>query len=115
MNIKEYSFGKIKIDDSVYTKDLVISNSRIYPNWWRKEGHNLYVEDIEEFIEKEKPQVIVIGTGYYGVMKIDNKTIEYLHEKKIRVYIEKTKNAVDIFNELIKRKEKVLGFFHLTC
>lgn len=114
--IQEYSFGRIKINNTVFTKDIVVSKNSVYPNWWRKEGHKLYVEDIKDYIEKENPKIVIIGTGFYGMMKVQEETIIYLKRKKITLIVEKTKSAIDKYNRLLKEKEeKILGFFHLTC
>jgi hypothetical protein len=40
---------------------------------------------------------------------------EYEEGRKIALIIEKTENAVKIFNDLLKESKKVVGLFHLTC
>ena len=112
MIIESYSFGKIKVNDKVYTSDLIIFPESIDPSWWRKEGHYLQVADITEIVEK-KPEVLIIGTGFYGYMKISPEVIEHLNSSGLKYYIEKTKIAVDIYNNTeIYNKT---GAFHLTC
>lgn len=64
-----YEFGRIKINGKLYFKDLIIFPDGIKENWWRKEGHKLGAEDIEEVIA-EKPEVLIVGTGYYGYMEV---------------------------------------------
>jgi len=70
--IESYTFGNIKINGKSYTSDVIIYEDRVDGNWWRKEGHSLHPEDLKEMV-KEKPEVIIIGTGAYGVMKIPKK------------------------------------------
>ena len=82
-------------------------------NWWRKEGHHLHIEDLKEVLE-EKPDILIIGTGKMGVMKVPTALQEELRQKNIEVIVEKTGKAVDIFNAADKSK-KVVGAFHLTC
>jgi len=113
--INGYSFGKIQVNDEVFTRDIIVSNQNIYPNWWRKEGHNLYIVDIKEYIEKEKPEYVVIGTGYYGIMKVSEEVKQYFEKMNLKVFIGKTKDAVEKFNELVSKNVRVIGFFHLTC
>ncbi len=113
MRIDGYSFGWMKIKGKVYKKDLIIFPERIVDNWWRDEGHYLRESDIfEVFIEK--PDVLVVGTGYYGYMKIDEELVKKLKDERIELVYDKTGEAVKKYNELIKNK-RVVGVFHLTC
>jgi len=50
MMIEHYSFGKITIDGQTYTSDLIIYPGKIDTSWWRKEGHNLQVEDLKDVL-----------------------------------------------------------------
>jgi len=57
----------------------------------------------------------VIGTEYYGFMKISESDIESLREKGIEVHVTKTKEACRVFNELIRRGGRAVVALHLTC
>lgn len=111
MKVDSYSFGEIVIDGKRYTKDVIIFKDRV-KSWWRKEGHLLQVEDIEDVIE-EKPDVLVVGTGAYGVMRVDEGIRKVLEEKGIGLIEKKSKEACEEFNN-IKDKYPVLAI-HLTC
>ncbi len=113
MKIEHYSFGKITIDGKTYTSDVIIYPGRVDASWWRKEGHNLQVIDLTDVI-KAKPQVLVIGTGSSGVMKVPKETISHLGSKDIEVHVERTEKAVELFNKLQKDKI-VIAALHLTC
>ena len=63
MRIDSYSFGIIMIDGKTYTSDVIVFPERVFSPWWRKEGHFLRMEDLAEVL-REKPDIIVIGTGY---------------------------------------------------
>ena len=112
--IEEYSFGRIKIGGRVYTRDVIIFPDKVYPNWWRKEGHSLCVEDLE-IVLKRKPRVLVIGTGYYGVMRIPSDVVNYLERQGINVIVKDTRRAVEVYNELVGKGEDVAAALHLTC
>jgi len=111
--IDNYGFGNILINGKKYKSDLVIYKNSVNDKWWRKEGHNLNINDIKEVIE-EKPEILIIGTGYYGLMKVPFDLIEYLESKDIRVIVKKTKEACDEYNKLYQNK-KVIAAFHLSC
>ena len=66
--IDSYGFGRITINGKRYTNDVIVFSDRVEDNWWRKQGHRLQVKDIETIIE-EKPKVLVVDTGYYGLLK----------------------------------------------
>ncbi len=112
MVLSDYGFGKIKVDGKSLKSDFKIFNGKIIENWWRKEGHKLYLEDIPEI--HEKPLKLIVGKGYFSMMKIDDQVIRFCEENGIELIAEKSKKAVEIFNEE-KEKEKVLFCIHLTC
>jgi hypothetical protein len=71
VKIKSYEFGRIKINGTVYTSDVIIYDEYVNASWWRKEGHYLQTEDIEEIL-KVKPDLIIIGTGKFDTMNVSN-------------------------------------------
>lgn len=113
MNISAYSFGNITIDGVTYTKDVIIFPDRIVSPWWRKEGHVLRVDDVTDIIDAKLP-LLIVGTGYYGTMKIPDATLSQLKTNNIEVIVEHTQQAVHLFNELSSKK-KVVVALHLTC
>ena len=112
--IEFYDFGIIIINGKRYTNDIIVFPNRVRDKWWRREGHKLTIEDLEEVL-KTKPQTIVIGTGYSGLLKVPNKVKQQLDNRSIGLVIEKTGDAVKIFNKLEESGEKVAAAFHLTC
>lgn len=111
--IEHYDFGKIKIDGKIYTHDLIIFSDEI-KEWWRDESHWVVIDDLREVVEK-KPKVLVIGTGYSGIMEVAEETKKFLEESGIKVIIEPTKKACEIFNKLSSENENVIAALHLTC
>jgi len=116
--ITHYSFGRLIYKNQTYTRDLIIltspSEERILPNWWRKEGHLLQVEDLEE-VFAFKPQYLIVGTGASGVMRVDEKVRERAKALGIILEAYPTEKAVKRFNELFEQKVSLAGAFHLTC
>jgi hypothetical protein len=113
MKIEQYSFGRITIDGKAYTSDLIIYPDRIDDSWWRKEGHLLQMDDVKDVL-KAKPEVLIIGTGNSGFMKVSDKFIDELKSKGIDVYAAKTQEAVSLFNKISLQK-KTVACLHLTC
>lgn len=112
--IDDYSFGRIVINRRVYDHDVIIYPDRIKHNWWRREGHKLYPEDLRDVIDY-KPEYLVIGTGASGMMDVPKETRKYLEENKINVIILNTYDACKKFNELLKKGYRVVAALHLTC
>ncbi len=112
--IEHYTFGSMTIKGKRYDSDLKIVQNKVIPNWWRKEGHKLFYEDIMDIIETQ-PEILIIGTGASGLMQVDLELKNYLKEKGISVIIRKTGEAASEFNRFYEEGKKVAGAFHLTC
>jgi hypothetical protein len=113
MKIDSYSFGKMVIDDQVYKSDLIIYPDKIDSSWWRKEGHLLQLEDLEAILAAA-PEILVVGTGYFGLMKVQDELKKELAGRNMELHVEKSARAVEIFNSFRTRR-KTVGAFHLTC
>jgi len=111
--IDSYVFGRMIISGKAYTSDLILFPDRILSSWWRKAGHRLCLEDLRDVLEKDF-DVLVVGTGYFGLMKVEEEVFEHARSYGIHLLIEKTKKAVEAFNHLCAQK-KTIGAFHLTC
>lgn len=113
MKIDSYSFGRIVVNGKTFTADVIVYPGRVDAAWWRKEGHLLQVEDLAEAL-RTKPGVLVIGTGYFGVMRVPRETVERIAALGIDVKMEKTARAVEVYNEL-EHAGNVVAALHLTC
>ncbi len=113
MHIDNYSFGKIVIGGKTYTSDVIVYPDKVDPSWWRKEGHYLEKGDIGDIVTAG-PDILIVGTGNWGVMKVPKETLDFLESKGIQTYAERTARAVELFNSQPEDK-KVIGAFHLTC
>ena len=114
MRIESYNFGVIKVDGVEYISDLIIFCDLVKPNWWRKQGHCLDIEDLRDVLDF-KPELLVIGKGASEMMDVPASTIEKLQTADIEVVAENTNQACKIFNEQFEKGKKVAGAFHITC
>jgi len=114
MQITEYTFGRIAINGKTYQTDVIITPHSVKDKWWRKEGHNLAIEDLESIIDKN-PQIIIIGTGYYGRLQVPEVTRSFLKDKGIQVEVVPTSDAVERFNQLQQECARIVAALHLTC
>lgn len=114
--IASYEFGSIVINGKRYTSDVIVLPERVIDGWWRKEGHKLCVGDLDEILKHEpKPEVFVVGTGYYGLVKIPREVEDALKSDGIEFVAQPTRRACRTFNKLLKSHKRVAGAFHLTC
>lgn len=111
--IDSYDFGNIKVDGQGYHSDIIIFPDHVKSDWWRKDGHLLQIEDLQDVLN-EKPDTIIIGTGAYGVMKVPETVIKHLKDRNINIIIQKTCEAVKTYNNL-ESKEGIVVALHLTC
>ncbi|MCK4496953.1 MAG: hypothetical protein KAU24_02075 [Candidatus Aenigmarchaeota archaeon] len=112
VNIDAVKFGELEIDGKIYYSDMTV--------WWdgkiefRKKSH---VFDMPEFkkVLKRKPDSIVIGTGLAGIVKVPDDVREIAKIKKIKIFVDTSSKAIDIFNGLAKIGKKAVAIIHTTC
>jgi hypothetical protein len=113
VKIEAYDFGRITIDGKTYTRDLKIVAGKVVPDWWRREGHRLLTADIEDIVASS-PEVLVLGTGYSGLMKVSADVRTILSEKRIELIAEPTAEACEAFNRAAVARDTAFAA-HLTC
>ncbi len=112
--ISDYSFGRIVIDGQAYTSDVIILPCEVRSNWWRDEGHLLKREDLSEVL-KASPEVLVIGQGAHGYMRVTDGVRALLKESGIETVCTPTAQAVKVYAERCQRGDVVAAALHLTC
>jgi hypothetical protein len=112
--IENYSFGSMTISGKRYTSDLKIINGQVHPDWRRKTGHSVTVDEVIEILNT-KPDYLIIGSGKFGLMKISEQLRRHLPDCGIQIIVERSKVAMKTFNQLYTDGKNVAGGFHLTC
>ena len=110
MIINSTSFRSITVDNKMFPHDIWIFVDGSVKE--RNMNHEFTIEEFE-IITKDNPDILVIGTGQYGVVKIKEEVLKKAQEKKIKLIIDKTPIAIKRFNEL--QGKKIAGSFHTTC
>jgi hypothetical protein len=111
--INSYKFGQINVDGKEYTNDIIIVPAGLMDKWWRRTGHELSTEDIQPVLDAH-PEVLIVGTGASGMLRVLPEVKDTLSEKGIELIIETTQEACKVFNE-ISTKRKAAAALHLTC
>ena len=112
--ISDFSFGRIVVNGRTFNNDIKIVMGKLVPDWWRSSGHTVDVEDIEDILNSSS-EIIVIGKGQPGYMKVSGALRRHLKENHIKLIEEPTSNAVRTFNCLTAEGKPVSGGFHLSC
>jgi len=114
MKIDSCSFGSLVINGKTYRDDLIVlPDGKILKPWWRKQGHQLTMDDLQELIDSS-PEIIVVGTGVSGRV-IPVKDLETdLAKLSIEFIAVPNEEAIKVFNQLALEK-RIGGGFHLTC
>ena len=110
--IDGYRFGRVLVDGEEHTKDVIVLPSRVVGEWWRRDGHSLVLEDLEDVLD-ELPERLILGTGAYGRMRPDPAALEQLREREIEVESLPTPDAVKRFAEF--DSSRTAAALHLTC
>ena len=113
--IENYSPGRVVIDGVELNRDVIVLPNRVLRNWWRRDGHSLVIEDLEEVLD-ELPERLIVGCGHSSRLELDPSVIEALQRRGVRVEAMPTGEAVDRFEELeIRNPAAVAAALHLTC
>ena len=110
--IDSYQFGEIVIDGKKYTHHVVISGGTVR-KWRTKEGHLLCPDDLADII-KDKPEVVVIGTGKFGEVRVPQTVLDYARRHSVKVICQVTDEACRTYNDLTV-SARVAAALHLTC
>lgn len=114
MKIESYGFKKIVIDQTEYDRDLLILPDRVHTGWWREQGHSLSAADLSE-VFAAAPEVIVIGTGYFGLMQVPSATRDEIVRRGIELHVLPTTKAWEKYNVLAQEGRRVGAALHLAC
>ena len=116
--INNISWGRMEVDGVGVGKDF-----KLWPGggrqWdWRETGTHhvpgIQPSDINELLDHGS-KTIVLSRGMWLALQTCQETIDFLNEKNIPVHVAETKEAAEIYNDLVTGGEAVGGLFHSTC
>ena len=111
--IDSYQFGQVIVSGKKYTSDVIIFPDRVKGNWRRRTSHQLRLDELSEVIA-EKPEVLVVGTGASGVMRVLPEVRQRLEAQGIKLIAEPTDEACQMYSQLCQ-SQRVVAALHLTC
>lgn len=116
--ITHLSWGRVEVEG----RESAHKDAKLFPGgsreWdWNETGtrHSPGIQpaDVREVLEHGAREV-VLARGMNGRLQVMDETVEFLEDRGISVHVERTENAVRLYNQL--RKERAVGgLFHSTC
>jgi hypothetical protein len=110
--LSDYSFGTVRVDGDEHTRDLIVLPDRVVGDWWRREGHSLAIEDLDEVMD-ELPERLILGCGAHGRLEPPAAVLEELRKRGVEVEAMPTAEAVRRYGEL--DPGRTAAALHLTC
>ncbi|MGH3146482.1 MAG: Mth938-like domain-containing protein [Rubrobacter sp.] len=104
------------------TEDAIFKDAKLFPGgareWdWNESAtsHEPGVDpaDVEELLDRGAT-ALVIGTGFYGRLRVRRETLDTLEERGVATHVLRTEEAVDVYNEL-RDVVTVAALIHSTC
>jgi len=115
--IVRISWGHMEVEGLTPGKDF-----KLYPGGGRAWDWNetntrhtpgIQPADVQELIERGS-RVVVLSQGMQLQLQTCPETLQLLKDKGIRVHVEETQAAAELYNRLAE-SEMVGGLFHSTC
>ena len=110
--ITDFSFGRIVAKGQTYHHDIKIIQGALVPDWWRRSGHTVEIEDVLDALDTDL-EVLVIGKGQPGYMQAADSLRQHLGDRNIKLIEEPTAKAIETFNRLHQEGRRVCGGFHV--
>jgi hypothetical protein len=110
--LEDYSFGRLTVDGQEHKRDLIVLTDRVVPDWRRRDGHSLAMEDLDEVLD-DLPARLVLGVGAQSQLRPDPAVIAELERRGVTVECLTTDAAVRRYGQLDERR--TAAALHLTC
>lgn len=105
-------FGSVTVGNKKFHHDIYVDpDGNIVP---RESGHKVSAEEIRTIL-KSNPEVIIIGTGQFGCVKLLAEATRVTEANGVRVVRERTPIAIKKFNELVDEGKRIVAIVHVTC
>ena len=116
MKFKDFSFGSLRIDNTVYDYDLVIDRGKV--NKRKKKPSKQFKEEFGHTplsVEEDIPwkcRRLVVGTGAYGRLPVMDEVQREAERRKVKLLAMPTEAALETLNKGLEDTNAIL---HVTC
>ena len=122
VRIEETGFGYIVINGKRFDHDVVIRTDgsiearkkELSSRYKRFIGHTPLGPEEAIDLLRDQPEIVIIGTGQYGVLPIHEEAEKILSKSGARIIKLKTPDAIREYNKL-SLKHRTTALFHVTC
>jgi hypothetical protein len=110
MRIDHTAFGEITIDGKTYDHDVIVRLSGEIVKRKKKLSKKLYgashivSKDEAKFFFEKRCRQLILGSGQEGNVRLSPEADAFFAEKKCKVVIKPTPDAIRAFNEALARK-----------
>jgi len=119
VKIEKVSWAKAKINGQTYHQALIIGEKALERDKDKLENLFGTTHEIGDWEQKElmsnEPDVILIASGWQGVLKVKEDFQKKLEKKGIELKVVLTGNFPREYQRLINEGKKVNGLIHTTC
>jgi len=118
MTIESTTFGSITIDGKTYNHDVIVRLSGEVVKRKKRMSKKYYgtshilSKDEAKFVFEKGCDVIIIGSGQEGNVRLSPEAEDYFAKKGCEVLLQPTQKAIRSFNRSAKRK---IALMHVTC
>lgn len=110
------SFGKVKYDNTIFNQDVLVSTTGDVYERQTDDPMHVTAEELKASLDADT-KIVVVGTGHYGIVKIDPEAKAYLKERKIELIAKETTKAVDAYNKKMSgrgKKPKITAIINVS-
>ncbi len=119
VKIDSVLWGKVRIASQEYHQALIIGEKvleREKPRLERLFGTTHKIGNWEQkLLLSENPEVVLVATGWSGVLKVGEKFKKQLVKKGIELKTVLTPKVISEYNRLIVQGKRVNVLIHTTC
>ena len=119
LRIDSTKFGNITIDGKKYKHDVYVTKNGKIKKRKKKlsktvfgTSHKVSLEEIKEIYE-EDANVVIIGTGQMGILRLSIEALKFLEKKRCETIILRTKKAIKVWNN--DERNSKIALFHVSC
>jgi len=119
IKIDSVRWGEIEVDGQEFRQVLIIKD-QVFERDSEKlhqlfdTSHKIGDWEVEELF-KDNPEVIIIGTGWAGVLNVSEELKAKSEKLQIGLRVLRTPKAVEEYNKLRGEGKRVNALIHTTC
>jgi len=117
--INKITWGNVIVDDQKYGQVLIVNGQVSERDRARLKKLFGTTHSIGNWEKKKlisgQPEVILIASGWHGVLKVDPEFKSHLASLKIKLKVVLTPRVVKEYHQLVENGKKVNALIHTTC